>query len=703
MLSSVKIRHGRPILRSVTLFVSCFLLLSGCAVQRERYDVPAVSLPERFAKAPPAVASSAVVLPAVGASAAAAVPALALDGALGEWWRLLGNSELDDLADRALANNPDLRVATLRIVQSRVRLQQAGADKLPVISLPAQAKIEAPSSGVGRAAPGDEIHSRRLYQVSLRSDWRPDLWGERSALYDSAEFQVWRATFQRDDIQRNVLTNVATNYLEYLSLNDRLRVARETEMVLSGMLESVDARLQAGDATVTELEQQKSAVYSVRATIPVLQQQREVVQNRLASLTGAVPGSLRLSERGLDSVNFPQVLPGVPSALLLRRPDVRAVEARLLAADADVDVARARILPPLDLTAQVGYGSAYLSQMFQPQSLFWSFIANLSATLFDGGKRSSEVDFAQALHEEMVETYVRVIYDAVREVDDSLSAIRYMGNRLEAQRVATDSARRAWDFSQESYMAGAVDYLVMLDTQRTYHRNLDDWYGVRMERYRGLINLFSALGGGVAEGVAMPGGGARPAALTEVLDGGAVLMATPGKLQAGLPASSAPGENVAGAAGEPFSPQAEKSAEEPLEMVLAGTLPQRLPLEGLDWSGALPQAESAQWLVEMSGIHERATVPAAWRDLRARFPLHTENRRLLPRLQGKVERGSEERTSWYRLYIAGLADRASAEALCASLHDGQQRCRVVSSRSLENGESHATPLPDAGGAASAGE
>jgi NodT family efflux transporter outer membrane factor (OMF) lipoprotein len=689
--------HGVSALAGIALCISCFLLLSGCAVKRERYDVPPVFLPESYAKAPPVTAPEAGRVPA-------ATPGMALDGALGEWWRLLGSSELDELTDRALANNPDLRVAALRIVQSRVRLQQAGADQLPVISLPTQTKIEAPDSGIGRLASGGERHSRKLYQSSLRGDWRPDIWGERSALYDSAEFQVWRATFQRDDVQRTVLASVATSYLEYLSLNDRLRVAHETEKVLSGMLESVDARLQAGDATVTELEQQKSAVYSVRATIPVLQQQREVVHNRLAALTGAVPGSLKLSELGLDSVKFPQVLPGVPSALLLRRPDVRAVEARLLAADADVDVARARILPPLDLTAQVGYGSAYLSQLFQPQSLFWSFIANLSVTIFDGGKRSSEVDFAQALHEEMVETYVRVIYDAVREVDDALSAIRLMGNRLEAQRVATESARRAWDFSQESYMAGAVDYLVMLDTQRTYHRNLDDWYSVRMERYRGLVNLFSALGGGVAAGVTMPGAGARPAPLVAELDGGAVLAATPGKLQNELSAAPEPGMSAPLAAGELPPASKEENTSEPLEMVLAGTLPPRLPLEGLDWSGTLPQAEEEQWLVEMSGIHERAAVPAVWRDLRARFPLHAANRRLVPRQQGKVESDSGERASWYRLFIVGSRDRQSAEALCASLHSGQQRCRVISARSLEIGEPHAAlSLEAAAPAASAGK
>ncbi len=329
--------------------------------------------------------------------------------------------------------------------------------------------------------------------------------GEVHALYESAGLQLLSTVYQRDDMQRNVVADVAVNYMEYLSLNDRLRVARETEKSLAEMLASVNARLEAGDATITEMEQQKAAVYSAQATIPVLEQQREVVLNRLASLIGSAPVSLEISGDGLDSTRFPPVLSGVPSELLLRRPDVRAAEARLLAADADIDVARARVLPPLDLTVQAGYGSTYMSKLFMPQALFWSTIANLSVTIFDSGKRSGEVEFARATHEEMVETYVRVVYDAVREVDDSLSAISLMDKRLEAQSVAANASLRAWGFSQEAFMAGAVDYLVVLDTQRTYQRNLDDWYNVRMERFRGLVNLFSALGGGVPDDDVIPG------------------------------------------------------------------------------------------------------------------------------------------------------------------------------------------------------
>lgn len=697
-----------PSLRNIASIALCFFLLAGCAAKRDRYDVPIVPLPERYAKTP----TVADATHARNNTTVAPAPSLALSGLLEEWWRLLGSQELDGLMDRTLANNPDLRIAALRIAQTQVRLEQAGADKIPVISLPAQASSTAPYGGVGTVGPGGETKSRRTYQVSIRGDWRPDIWGERSALYESAELQLWRATFQRDDVQRNVVANVAVNYVEYLSLNDRLRVARETDKALSEMLAAVDARLEKGDATVTEMEQQKTAVYSVRATIPVLEQQREIVLNRLASLAGTIPGELKLSDSGLDSLNFPSVLPGVPSALLLRRPDVRVVEARLLAADADIDVARARVLPPLDLTAQVGYGSAYMSQLFQPQALFWNAIANLSATLFDSGKRSSEVDFAQAVHEELVETYVRVIYDAVREVDDSLSAIRFMGNRLETQRVATDSAHRAWDYSQESYMSGAVDYLVVLDTERTYHRNLDDWYNVRMERYRGLIGLFRSLGGGVAHGISLPGDGARPSTLTAEIDYGAILSATVPK--PGTPAGTGveikapqnPPESMASGVDAtvqtpdtPLTNQGPKK-EQPLNdhvaLTLTTTPPIRAKIEGIDWSEKQLREEGEHWLVEMSGVYDRAAVTAAWRDLRVRFPKQTESLSLLPRSQGQVDKAGEERASWYRLFIAKLPDHQMADALCASLNAGQQRCRVISSSALEgrDGFSASSPLQE---------
>ena len=612
------------------------LALAGCAmIKRDHYDVPVVSLPAQFKNAPVADPASSDL------KATPAKPETKLDPVLVEWWHAFGSPELDDLINRGLANNPDVRIATFRIVQAKARAGQADAGKGPTISTPLSVTEQFPYYGVTgnpiqNVVPvtgpnGEKV--QQLFQASIRGDWRVDLWGELDSLAQSANLQLWRASFERDNTQGNVAANIATSYIEYLSLNDRIRVARETETVLTGMMAAVEDRLEVGDATAIDLEQERTAVYQVRATIPALEQQREDALGTIAFLLGTVPESLKLSDNGLDSLALPSVIPGVPSTLLLRRPDVRMVEARLLAADADIDVARARILPPLDLSAQVGYGSYYLSQLFKPQSLFWNAMGNLSATIFDGGKLSKEKDYAQAVHEEMVETYVRTIYQAVREVDSALNAIHQTGKRLDAQKISADAAHRAWDFNSEVYAAGAIDYLVLVDSERTYHRNLDEYHRIRTERYQALVNLFHALGGGVPQGEALPGKGVRPTLPPGSKEG--VVLAAP--------------NNV-------------------------------LAVEGVDWEINSSYDKENVWLVELPGLYHRKTIDAAWLDLRTRFPALTENHSLRRYQRGRMEDSANKRLSWYQLYIAKFQTAADAEELCAALQAGHQRCRVVLSQ-----------------------
>ncbi len=298
----------RKNVRNIVFTALCLLLLAGCVAKRDKYDVPALNLPTQFAKAPN-VASDSHALNTPPPSAASSA---LLNAELTEWWRLLGSQELNDLMDRALANNPDLRISSLRIAQRKGRPSRGGADKAPTISMPIQSSTTYPELGAGRGNANGNNTARPSNQISLKGDWRPDIWGETASLYEAAELQLLRATYQRDDMQRNVVANVAVAYIEYLSLNDRLRIARETEKSLGEMLASVDGRLQIGDATITEMEQQKAAIYSVKATIPVLEQQREIVLNRLAALLGSAPVELKLSRKGLNSVKFPQMLPDMP-------------------------------------------------------------------------------------------------------------------------------------------------------------------------------------------------------------------------------------------------------------------------------------------------------------------------------------------------------------------------------------------------------
>ncbi|HDQ41157.1 MAG TPA: efflux transporter outer membrane subunit [Desulfonatronum sp.] len=602
-------------------FLLALLLLSlaGCAVKRDAYDVPEIPLPEAFLQKPLLEETPLVSL--------SETP---LDSILPAWWRVLGSEELDRLMDIALAHNQDLRIASLRVAHTLARHEQAVGGQWPTISIPARVGVEAPRQGIGDNPRGSAVESHNIYEVSVRGDWRFDLWGEKRALAEAAEYRLWKATFDHDAIRMNVIADVTTAYAEYLSLTDRLRIARETERVVQEMLDAVERRLNQGDATRLDYEQQRSAVFGVKAVIPELELQREEVVHRLSRIVGLTPADFETSGENLESLALPTVIPGIPAALLLRRPDVRTVEADLLAADADIDVARARILPPLDLTAQIGYGSRHFSEWFMPHSLAYNAIASISAALFDGGVRKSEEKFAQARNEELVELYVRVLYDATREVEDALATLRRTEERLAALDVACEASGLALEYSQTMYSLQAADYLTLLITERTHHRNLDERLQVRLERHKGLIRLFQALGGGVEVGAPLPGKGLRPHVDLAAV-GGSIL------------------------------------AEQPAPLDETGVV----------WEEDTPDMPDDDWMIELSGLFDKASTLAAERDLRQHHPA-LMNERLLYAFESGVERADgEERIIWYRLRLAPMESQEEAETLCQELQQAKRRCHVV--------------------------
>lgn len=613
-------------------------LISGCAIKRDQYDTPRVPMPEQYlAAANEIVGDSDSPAPPKAMDSDTPVPQHA---ELAGWQRLFGSQELNDLVDRALANNQDLQIAAQQVLQARARAIQGQAGQYPEVSLPIQFQNEAPKDGVGTVNKGGDVKSETTYQIGLDLEWRLDLWGERRSLAESADLLLWRAIFNHDDQARKLVADVVSAYVEYLALNDRMRIARETEAVTNNMLQSMEARLQSGDANIIDVEQQRTAVFTVRADMPEIELRRKQAANKLALLLGGAPEGLMLPDGSLQELLLPKIRPGVPSALLLQRPDVRAIEARLLAADANIDLARARVLPPLDLTAQGGYGSRYIDELFRPHTLFWNFIANLSATLFDAGRRSSEVEYSKAAHEEMVETYVQVVHAATLEVRTALQTIEQTRQRLALQQEATDAAKRAWVYSQIAYdTGGAIDYLTYLNTIRTYHRTLDDLQIFRDNAYQGYINLFSALGGGAPSRAAIPGKGQRP--------------------------EQQPGSILVG----------------PSKQLMASSV--WLPSAGWDVNNSgknnhQPHEEDREtWLVELTGIHTREGVEATWRDLRNRNASQVRDRALLAWAPSEIIDSEGQAATWYRLAVEEFPSRDEAEQWCKQLNAGKMRCQVI--------------------------
>lgn len=410
-----------------------------------------------------------------------------------EWWRTLAQGELDDLIARGLRDNPDLKIAELQIAQARARAQVVRAGGKPTLSLPVAAAAQSSASAIGSAPVGGDRTRQNVFQASLQASWRVDVWGEQAAREESAELQVLRATYERDNTRRNVVGNLLVLYVMALSLNDSMRMADEIVLSSEQLLRTVEQRYAAGDATVTELEQQRAAVHLQRTVLPTLLQQQEEVRSQLGLWLGTTTDQVPWPNGGLEGIALPRVEAGLPSSLLLRRPDVRMMEARLRTAHADVEVARTQFLPSLDLSAQVGQSALRLAQLLRPEALFWSAVGSITAAIFDGGRREGVTAEAVARYEEMVLTYGKVIHQSLREVESALSLVRNAGLRYQSQQHAVASARALVASANQAFQAGALDSGGLVDARRSYQRQYDEMLRSKSEALRASVMLAVAL------------------------------------------------------------------------------------------------------------------------------------------------------------------------------------------------------------------
>jgi len=475
--------------RSIILLSVIVTGLSGCLMKREAYELPTIEVPESYARAPAGKQSAALV----EETAPSTVPQ-----SVSRWWRHYKNEELNSLVRQGLANNYQLKAAIQRIAQAHALAGVESADEWPELSGSGSYDVSAPVGGTGSVEPGGLYQSEHTYQVGIEIAYELDLWGKNRAKTEAAYQRAWASLFDRETVALTLTADITRNFIELLSIKDRIANANWTRETLANMEEAVAQRVEGGEATNLQLAQQRSAVAASKAVIPVLELQLDQKINAIALLLGKAPGDIKIESKGLGDIQFPDTSPGVPSRLILRRPGIRKIESDMIAADADIDVARAEFLPSIDLSAEAGYGAKHLNLLFSPESILFSAAATLTQIIFDAGRRKSQVKFEEAQHAELVHNYMHAIYTAINEVEDSLSAIRYLGDRKKFQSEAVDAATLAYDFSQESYQIGASDYLTHLDTERTLFTERDELHRVNFERFIATVDLFRALGGSMA-------------------------------------------------------------------------------------------------------------------------------------------------------------------------------------------------------------
>lgn len=401
-----------------------------------------------------------------------------------QWRQLFQDAELEQLMTEALAANHDLAAAATRIEQAKATAKMASSRLLPYASLSAGGSRQREIGGDRTLSSSDDAQLSMSYEL--------DLWGANRANVQAAAARVAAREYDLGATRLVLQADVASYYFQSLALKDRLAIAQKNLDAARSLMSLVEVRYNKGAVSGLDVAQQRTALLNIEAEVPELQQSLTETQSALALLLGRVPQAFSVRTESLADVIPPPIAAGQPADLLQRRPDVRAAEADLVAANADVGVARAALYPSMELTA-----SGVITNWLTGGSATVAALAtSLSQRLFDGGELTGQVQLADASRRELVETYLQTVLTSVKEVNDSLAAVSTAERRTELLTRTVDQARLALRLATSRYQAGSEDLLTVLESQSSQLNAEDSLVQAKLARVNASITLFKALGGG---------------------------------------------------------------------------------------------------------------------------------------------------------------------------------------------------------------
>ena len=407
-----------------------------------------------------------------------------------DWWRGFGSAELSGLIDAALSASPDMAIAAERVRQAEAQVRIAGSTLFPALNF---------SAGTGRRETrphggpwsGDDSSS-----AALSASYEIDLWGRNAAGVRAAESSLRATRFDQETVRLTLVAGVAGAYFQVLSLRGRLVIARENLAIAERVFRVVDARARNGAVSALDVARQQAAVLAQRAAIPPVQLQERQTLFALAILLGKQPEGFDAAASTVSAVFVPPIAPGIPAALLVRRPDLAGAEAQLAAANANVAAARAALLPDISLTGSAGLASDVLVNFLSAPTAALAIGASLLQPIFDGGRLRAQADVAASRERELVENYRRFVLAGLADVESALAAGSRSADQEVLQEQVLVQARRALQLAEVRYREGADDLLSVLDAQRTLFQAEDQLAQIRLSRLLASVGLFKALGGG---------------------------------------------------------------------------------------------------------------------------------------------------------------------------------------------------------------
>ncbi|HEY9500019.1 MAG TPA: efflux transporter outer membrane subunit [Pyrinomonadaceae bacterium] len=414
-----------------------------------------------------------------------------------KWFEVFKDQKLQELIREALNNNYDVRAATANINLARANLGITRSDQFPTFVGSADFVTQRLSRSGSFDLPEPVKRDRTFGSVLLNLlNFELDIWGRLRKATAAARADLLASEETRKAVMTTLVSDVSASYFNLRELDLELEVAHRTLVSRQESLRLITLRQQRGVSNMLEVRQAEELVYSATEVIPALQQSIEVQENFLSFLIGKNPNSIIRGQTLIDQQMPPAVPAGLPSDLLERRPDIRAAEQQLIAANARIGVAKAAYFPRISLTGFLGFESGQLSSLFSPSRSVWAFVPEVTQPIFTGGRLKSNVRFTQAQQEGLLVNYERVIQTAFREVSDALIAYRQVREVRMQRELLVKTLQDRVRLAYLRYNGGVSNLLEALDADRSLFEAELSLAQARRDELLTVVQLYKALGGG---------------------------------------------------------------------------------------------------------------------------------------------------------------------------------------------------------------
>ena len=413
---------------------------------------------------------------------------------LNNWWKLYQDPALDDLMDKALNKNVDINAAIARLEEADAYLKQVGAALIPSVDLTSQGN-RSKATETGIIPPSFVRPFRKNFNIQLGTSFELDFWGRLRRAKESARAEYIASQYSKDTVVLSLQTTLASNYLLLRSIDSQILALKDNVVSRKENLELTKKRLESGLISALDLHQAKAALNNLSAQLSDLMRQREIVENQLILLSGDM--NLNIPENKLNALITPPIPPAnMPSSLLESRPDIKEAEQIMIAANANIGVARAALFPNIILTANFGRESAELKNINKTGSDIWGIGLGLTLPVFDSGRAQARVSQATAKQKQALSYYESSIQNAFKEVNNALVSLKEYTEQENDLKLTQDAAKKAMDIASNRYKAGYSSYLEYLDAQRVFNDASISYIQKRQLRLIASVELFKSLGGG---------------------------------------------------------------------------------------------------------------------------------------------------------------------------------------------------------------